>query len=136
MITSALISQCRREYADVQKAAQASRGADGVATLFNLGRFPIVENSYSVYYGTSAKTETSDYSLDKDSGDLQTVTAPGNGINVQANFKYASFRDQNWVEAINYGVEALNARGFFRQVVRNTTIFRLSANVRVYSGPS
>lgn len=136
MIVSALISQCRRQFNDVPKATESSRAADGVATLFNLGRFPVIENSYSIYFDGSGKTETTDYTLDKDSGDLQTVVLQNNGVIIKANYKYATFRDTNWVEAINHGIESLNARGFFKQTVRNTSLFRISANVRVYSGPT
>ena len=136
MIISALISQCRREFFDVPESSEALRGGDGSSVLFNLGRKPIVENSYSVYKGTSAQTETTHYTLDKDSGDLQFSVAPANGINARATFKYAYFRDTNWVEAINYGIDALNGLGFFKNIVRNNSLLRLSANVRTYSGPS
>jgi len=136
MITSALISQCRREYRDIPKSVQVSRAADGTATLFNLGRFPVVEGSYTIYFGTSAKTETTHYTLDKDSGDLVTVAAQSAGIVVQSNHKYANFNDRMWTEAINYGIESLNARGFFKQVVRSPNTFELSANVRLMSGPT
>ena len=136
MITSALISQCRREYGDIPKSTQVSRAADGNATLFNLGRYPVVEGSYTIRFGTSAKTEGTHFTLDKDNGDLLTISTQSNGVIVQSNHKFANFRDANWNEAINHGIEALNARGFFKQVVRNTDVFRISANVRVYSAPS
>lgn len=109
---------------------------DGSTTLFNAGKFPIVESSYSVYKGTSAQTEVTNYTLDLDNGDLQFAVAPGSGVLGKINFKHAEWRDKNWVEAIGQAIEALNSRGFFRQVVRNKTLFRLSANVREYSGPS
>lgn len=136
MIISALISQCRREYNDVPKSHQASRNADGVSTLFNVGRFPVIESSYTVFFDSTQKTETTHYTLDKDNGDLQTVGTQSNGVNIKMNYKYANFRDQHWVEAINYGIEMLNAKGFFKQVVRNTSVFAISANVRVYNAPS
>jgi hypothetical protein len=113
-----------------------SRAADGVATLFNVVRFPVMENSYSIYFGTSAKVETTDYSIDLDNGDLQAVAAPANGVVVQSRHKYAHWRDKNWVEAINGGIDYLNARGFFRQVVRANGVMRLSAGIRTYNGPS
>src|SRR3990167_8075787 len=103
MLASTFITTLRRKYDDVPKAAQVIRQADGVATLFNVGRnrVPIIESSYSVYYGTSGKTETTDFTLDRDSGDLTTIAIVGNGINVKTTFKHANFRDAHWVEAIN-----------------------------------
>lgn len=136
MITSALISQCRRAYNDIPKSTQVSRASDGQTSLFNVGRYPVVEGSYTVRYDGTIKTETTQYTLDKDNGDLLAVGTPATGVNVQVNYKYANFRDQQWVEAINYGIESLNGRGFFRQIVRSPNTFRLSANVRLMSGPT
>lgn len=136
MITSALISQLRREYGDTKKTIRVSRNGDGSTNLFNVGYFPIIEGSYIVYVGTSAKTEVTHYTLDLDNGDLQMVSAPANNVEVKSEHKYAHWRDLNWVEAINESIESLNARGFFKQVVRDTTVMALSANIRVYSGPT
>lgn len=135
MITSALITQCRQDYGDILKSTQVRKTGDSVSTLYNLGSFPVKETSYSIYKGTSGQTETTHYTIDLDSGDLQFVTAPG-AIEVRADFQYAQWRDANWRLAINNAIEELNARGFFRQVVRNKTLMAISANVREYAGPS
>lgn len=135
MIVSGLIAECRQDYDDVVKSTQVKKTGDGTSTLYNLGKFPIKENSYSVYKGTSAQTETTHYSLNLDNGDLQFVTAP-TAVEVRADFQHANWRDANWRIAINNAIEELNARGFFRQVVRNKTLMAISANVREYSGPS
>lgn len=139
MITSALIQECRREYGDWPKSTQASKLGDGTTTLFNLGQAPIVEKSFTIYKDTTAQTSggaSPQYTLDLDNGDLNLTSAATSAQTVKANFKFAHWRDQNWNEAIGQAIEALNARGFFRQVVRNTSIMSISANVRVYSGPS
>ena len=136
MITSALITQLRREFSDVPKSTSVSRASDGVTSLFNLGKFPVVEGSYTIRYDAVAKTESTHYTLDKDNGDLLIISIPANGVIVQSDHKYANFRDAHWVEAINHGIEALNAKGFFKQTVRDKTTMAISANVREYSGPS
>jgi len=136
MITSALISQCRREYGDQPKSVRVTRDGDGVNNLFNLGFFPVIEGSYIIYVASSAKTEISHYTLDKDNGDLKIVTTPSSGQEVKSEHKYAHWRDQNWNEAINQAIETLNARGFFRQIVRDKTVMAISANVQSYSGPT
>jgi hypothetical protein len=134
MITSALISQCRREFNDVPKLTRMARMGDGATNVFNTGRFPVVEGSTNVYKGTSAQTSGAHFTLDLDSGDLQFSAAPAVNIQAIAEFKYANWRDKNWMEAINDGIEALNARGFFKQSVRLGRT--LSAGVRTFSGPS
>lgn len=131
---SALISQCRREYDDIPKSVRVSRQGNGTINLFNTGKYPIVENSYVVYVGGVQKTENTDYTINLDSGDINISSTPSNGTEVRLEGKIATWRDKNWVEALNQGIESLNARGFFRQVVRES--FTISANVRTFSGPS
>lgn len=136
MITSALITELRREYGDEPKSVRVSRQGNGSVTLFNLGKFPVIEGSYHVYVDSSEKTEGSHFTLDKDNGDLLMLSIPTANQTVAAQYKYAHWRDQNWLEAINQSIETLNARGYFRQVVRNKTLIQLSAGINVYSGPS
>ncbi len=136
MITSALIAQCRREFHDQPKTTRKLRDGDGSSTVFNLGDFPIIEGSLSVYVADVAKTETTDYSIDLDNGDLVFVSAPASGAEVRAEFKYAHWRDTQWNEAQNQAIEELNGRGFFRQVVRTSGLVALSAGVRKYNAPS
>lgn len=137
MITSALIAQCRRDFGDVPKLTRMARLGDGSINMFNTARFPIIEGSISVLRGTSATTSGTapgQYQLNLDSGDLQMNTTPASGLQVTAQFKYANWRDANWMEAIGDAVEALNGRGFFRQVVRLPRT--ISAGVRTFSAPS
>lgn len=136
MIISAMISQCRREYFDIAKKVRMARQGDGSTNLFNLVNVPVIENSESITISGGAAISSANYTLDNDSGDLTTNTTPSAGHELVAEFKYAQWRDKNWVEAINQGIEQLNARGFFRQISRNTSLFGISANVRVYSAPS
>jgi hypothetical protein len=138
MITSALISQCRREYGDEPKTVRVSRNGDGAVNTFNVGKFPVIEDSYTVKQSGSALVEgaTSGFTFDLDNGDLVVTPTPGNGIPVQADFKFATWRDRNWNEAINQSIESLNSRGFFKQIVRDKTSIRLSAGIQAYSGPS
>lgn len=134
MITSALISQLRREVGDIPKLTKLARKGDGTITLFNTGRNPIVEGSYTVSKGTSAQTENSNYTIDLDSGDINFNNAPTSAYSTTFQGKYANWRDKNYVEAINNAVEDLHARGFFRQTVRQSIYF--SAGVRAFAGPS
>lgn len=136
-IISALISQCRREYGDNPKSVSLSRQGNGSVNVFSVGKYkPVLESSYTVYVSGVAKTETTHYTFDLDNGEINTVTTPANGVEVRSDHKFAFWRDKNWVEAINQGISQMNARGFFKQVVRNPSVFRLSANVQVYNGPS
>ena len=134
MITSAVISQLRRETGDIPKLTRMARTGDGVITIFNTGRFPVVEGSTSVYKGTSAQTSGAQFQLDLDSGDLTFTNAPASTYQAIFQGKYANWRDKNWVDAINNSIDDLAARGYFRQVVRLSRY--LSAGVRSFSAPS
>lgn len=136
MITSALITQLRREYNDLPKSVSVSRQGNGVANLFNVGKFPVLESSYSVYLSGVLKTDNTHYSYDLDNGDLSMVATPSNGVEVRSDHKYAEWRDRNWVEAINQGIEALNSKGFFRQVVREKNVVGISAGKTESPGPT
>lgn len=132
--TSALIAACRREYHDEPTSIRVARNGNGSINLFNVGKFPVVENTYTVHVAGSAKTETTHYSYDLDNGDIRLVTTPSNGQEVRSEHKYAHWRNKHWLEAYNQAIMELNARGFYRQVVNES--FRLSAGVETYNGPS
>lgn len=132
--TSALIAACRREYHDEPVSIRVARNGNGSINLFNVGKFPVVENTYTVYVAGSAKTETTHYIYDLDNGDIRLVTTPTNGQEVRSEHKYAHWRNKHWLEAYNQAISELNARGFFRQVINQS--FRISAGIEVYSGPS
>jgi hypothetical protein len=137
MITSALIAQCRREFQDNPKSSYVQKMGDGSSTLFNAGKFPIIEKSFYVTLATSGKTSGTVYSLNLDNGDLNWLSGkPGANQIVAMNFQYANWRDQSWLEAINQAVDVLNGKGFFRQTVRDMTAITISANTRLITAPS
>jgi hypothetical protein len=133
---STLIAELRREYGDQPKSIRVSRQGNASINLFNTGKFPILENSFSAYVNSTIKTENTDYSFDLDNGDLKIFSTPGNGIPVTVQGKYAHWRDKNYLEAICQSIENLNARGYYRQIVRATNVLRLSAGIQKYNAPS
>ena len=107
------------------------------SNVFNLGDFPVKESSYTVKVNGNTLTSahaTSGYSLDLDNGDLTLDSVPANGESVQVDYKYSYWRDQHWLEAINQGISVLNARGFFKQTLKEAVY--LSANVNSVPGPT
>lgn len=71
MITSALIAKCRQDYGDINRSMQVRRLGDGASTLYNLGYAPVIESSYNIYVNSALNVESTDYTLDLDSADLQ-----------------------------------------------------------------
>jgi hypothetical protein len=135
-IISALVAQCRREYGDNPKSVSVSKAGNGSVSIFNVGKYPVIEGSYLVYVSGNVQTETTHYTYDLDNGDLVINSTPANNVEVKSNHKYAFWRDKNWVEAINQSIDALNGLGFFKQVLDDRSSVGISAGIQYYSGPA
>lgn len=122
---------------DNPKTTRVVKDGNGAINVFNTGKFPVMESSYTVKVAGSTLTSshaTSGYNFDLDNGDLQLDATPANGEEVLVDMKYADWRDKNWLEAINGAISHLNGRGFFKQVTREA--ITLSANVNSIPGPT
>ena len=81
---------------------------DGSTLLFETTYRPIKDGSYTVKVGGSTKTETTDYTLDRDLGllDFTPSSAPGAGSkNVELLYKYVKIRDEDYLEIINDAID-------------------------------
>lgn len=103
MLYSEKITALRVQVGDVPKWQHVDWTGDSVTTLFlmPLLTYPVLESSYTVKVGGVTKTETTDYTLDKESGEIRFVTAPGAGISVTIDNKTVSLRDDIWLDIIN-----------------------------------
>ena len=133
MITSALISQLRRKYNDSPVKHEDIIQGDGVSTVYRTQYYPILEGSFKLYVANVLKTETTDYTIDLDTGDISLAAPTSDEIKVQ--YQEARFRDQHWLEAIQGTFDVLGD-AYFRSVIRSTSGITLSAGVQVYDCPS
>ena len=131
MITSALISNLRREYNDLPERHHDEKTGDGTSTVYKSKFSPILEGSYSLLISNALKTENSDYTLDKDTGDIDLAAATSSIIDFK--YKSVNFRDQHWLESIQGAFDSLGDQ-YFRTTIRES--FNISASVQVYSAPS
>jgi hypothetical protein len=69
---------------DVSPGEEAVGTGDGVETEFSLRYFPIT--SQTVYIDGSAQTETTHYTIAKDTGVITFVTAPADGAEITATY--------------------------------------------------
>ena len=96
---------------------------DGDASTLNFpaSTFPILEDSYTVKVDGTTKTETTDYSLDKDTGLLSFVSAPVSGSdNVEMSYKAVKFRDNDFLEIINDAIDYFMWK-FWKETLDTTT---------------
>jgi len=135
MITSALVTQLRRDVSDVPVLHQDKITGDNSSTVYKTKYSPVLEDSMILRIGGTAKTEGlgNDYTLDDDTGviDLASVTSSG----IEARYKGVNFTNQEWLDAIGDTIDEMGDQ-FFRMVVRSTSGITLSAGVQVYDGPS
>ena len=132
MITSGFISKLRRKYNDLPESHQDIRDGDGSSTVYKLMHAPIKEGSFKLYINNVLQ-DTSGYTIDQDTGDLELGAATSNEIKSQ--YKAVKFRDQHWLELIQDAFDSMGDQ-FFRTTIRSTSGMKLSANVQVYDCPS
>lgn len=112
MLTSDFIETLRLQVGDLKLLTQDTFEGDGVTVAFRLNERPIVESNYQVYVYSGAawnlQTETTNYTIDKDTGILTMVSAPAlgsssgatNDENLRIDYKYSFLRDSDWLQII------------------------------------
>lgn len=102
MTYSQFITKCRRFVQDFPILTQDTFDGDGTTKNFRTIYRPILENSYIVKVDNITKTETTDYTIDLDSGIITFTTAPASGNdNIIIEYKYVIARDIEWIDIIN-----------------------------------
>src|SRR4030042_1802453 len=102
MTYSAFIEDLRLAVGDIETLTQDKMDGDASTVAFRLSHRPILDDSYDVYISDVSKTETTDYTLNKDTGILTFVSAPASGTkNVKINYKYVFLRDDEYITIIN-----------------------------------
>lgn len=66
---------------------------DGSSIHFRLSSYPVLDASAQVYLNGILKTETTDYSLDDDTGKITFVSAPTNGMSIFVRGEASIFSD-------------------------------------------
>lgn len=101
MLYSALINKLRIFTGDLETLTRDAWDGDASTKAFRTSERPILEDSYTVRISSTVKTETTDYTLDKDTGMLEFVSAPAAGDdNVTMDYKYTRLKDDEWLEII------------------------------------
>ena len=101
MLYSAFVTKLRLFVGDIETLTRDAWDGDAATKSFRTNERPILEDSYTVRIGNVVQTETTDYTLDKDTGMLTFVSAPATGDdNVTMDYKYVRLKDDEWLEII------------------------------------
>lgn len=112
MLYSTLITQLRNQSGDVRRRTHVDFTGDGSTTIFQLpvDTFPVYDGSgtHILKVAGTTKTETTDYTLDKNAGTIVFVnTAPTLGQAVTFDASAVYLTDANWLQVINDVIKSL-----------------------------
>jgi len=94
---------------------------DGSTKKFQLAHGNIKDGSYTVLIGGAEKTETTDYTIDKDTGLVTFTSAPASGTeNIEVRYKYVRIRDDGYIEIINDGIDHFRWK-FWKEDIDSST---------------
>lgn len=127
MLYSTFISKLRLELKDTDKIGRDRWDGDGSSTIFQTNHFPIKDASYTIKVGSTTKTETTDYAIDKDLGIITFVVASDAGSdNVEITYRYQKLRDTDYVELVNDGIDQFRWK-FWREAEDTSTFTTVKA---------
>jgi len=116
------ISKLRVELKDFVHLHKEIFDGDASTLNFIVTHVPIKDNSYVVKVGGTEKTETTDYSLDRDTGILTFVSAPAAGSdNIEITYKEIKIRDEDYLEIINDAIDHFQWK-FWEMDIDETTL--------------
>lgn len=121
MLYSTLITELRNQVGDTRRRIHIDFTGDGSTTVFQFptDTFPILEQAgtYTVKVATVLKTETTDYTLDKETGTLVFVTtAPTSGQAVTFDGSAVYLTDADWLSIINQVIKSFGD-DFFKEFI-------------------
>lgn len=106
---SEVILELRKAVQDLERSEFDTFDGDGNTSKFVLSHDNIVDSTYIVKVSSVTQTETTHYTINKDSGEVTFVSAhiPASGNdNVTVEYRYTKVRDDQYIEMLNEAVDA------------------------------
>ncbi len=126
------INQLRAQVGDTKRRVHIDFDGDGTTTVFQMpsDTFPVYDDSgtYTVRIGGAIQTEVTNYTLDKTTGTLTFISAPGSGTkNVTLDSVAVHLQDANWLQIMNDVIRSLGD-DFWKEFIDDTS-FTTTANM-------
>lgn len=125
MTYTSFITALRNQVGDNRRRVHVDWTGDGSTIVFQMpaDTFPVLDQAatYVVKVATVTKTETTDYTLDKEAGTLVLVSTPtlGQVITIDSSAVYVT--DAGWLQIINDVIKSLGD-DFFKEFVDDTLL--------------
>ena len=132
MTYASFITQLRNQTGDTRRRVHVDWTGDAIGTtIFQMpaDTFPILDQvgTYVVKLAGTTQTENTHYTLDKNTGTLVMLTAPGNGVALTIDSSAVYITDTGWLEIINSTIKSLGD-DFWKEFV-DTSSFTTTANM-------
>jgi hypothetical protein len=100
------INKLRVELKDFGKFHRDRWDGDSATTVFAANHIPIKDGSYTFIVGGTAKTEPTEFVIDKDIGEVTAESAPTTGSDkVELTYKSLAIRDEDYLDIINDAID-------------------------------
>jgi hypothetical protein len=131
MTYATFIGQLRTQVGDTRRRVHVDWTANGTDTVFQMpdDTFPVYDDAstYTVKVAGVTKTETTDYTLDKETGTLTLNSPPTNGQAVTIDCSAVYLQDATWLDIVNNVIKSLGD-DFWKEFVDETN-FTTTANM-------
>ena len=125
MTYASYITQLRNQVGDNRRRVHVDWTADGATTVFQMpaDTFPVLDQAatYVVRFAAVTKTETTDYTLDKETGTLVTVSTQTNGTAITIDSSAVYVTDAGWLQIINDVIKSLGD-DFWKEFIDDTLL--------------
>src|SRR4030042_1157207 len=111
MLYSKLITKMRNLVGDTRRRVHVDWTGDASTTVFQMpaDTSPVLDQAgtYVVKLAGVTKTETTDFTFDKETGTLVMNVAPGSGVALTIDSSAVYVTDSNWIDIINSVLDSL-----------------------------
>lgn len=123
MLYSTFISKLRTQVGDTARRVHVDWVGDGTTTVFQMptDSFPVLESSFVAKLAGTEQGEDSQYTLNKETGLVTMITAPGNGVALTMDASAVYLIDATWLVIINDVISSLGD-DFWKEFVDSTQV--------------
>lgn len=124
MLYSEFITKLRADASDFAMRRYETADGDGSTTVFQLAHPKILESSYTVKVDSTAQTETTDFAINKDVGQIifTSGSIPASGSdNVSFEYQSVNMLNADWLDIINQVLQQIR-RKIWAEITDETTL--------------